>query len=81
MNEKEALKDLLKTPKPYTHPEMSQAVFSNYIVRFKAGILKPATFREFMLKFGYRWDGEKFQKDFEFVEYYKMLKSQQCKEK
>lgn len=71
MNEKEALTDLLKTPKPYTHPEMSQAVFSNYIVRFKAGILKPATFRFFMQKFGYFWNGEAFEKRFDFVEYYK----------
>lgn len=53
MNDDEVLKDLLLIPKPYTHIKMHQSKFSNTLTRHKAGLLKPATFVEFIKKFGY----------------------------
>jgi hypothetical protein len=53
MNDDEVLKDLLLTPKPYTHIGMHQSKFSNTLTRYKAGLLKPNTFVEFLKKFGY----------------------------
>lgn len=53
MNDEEVLKHLLLIPKPYTHIKMHQSKFSNTLTRYKAGLLKPATFAGFIEKFGY----------------------------
>lgn len=66
MNEEEVLIDLLKTHKPYTYIQMHQSKFSNTLTRYKAGLLKPATFRDFVKNFGYVKENGVFIKLFDF---------------
>jgi len=53
MNDSEVVQDLRSKTKPYLHVNMKQSQFSNTLIRFEAGLLKPKTFILFMKRFGY----------------------------
>lgn len=53
MNEEQVIMDLQTQVKPYVGTPISQPTFSNNIIRFKAGILKPNTLKSFLEKLGY----------------------------
>lgn len=53
MNEDQIINELQTQVKPYIGTTISQPVFSNNIIRYKAGILKPNTLKLFLEKLGY----------------------------
>jgi hypothetical protein len=53
MTEQEVYNELKASIKPYIGV-MNQGTFSNYMIRFKAGLLKPATIESFFTKCGYK---------------------------
>lgn len=60
MNAIEAVKEIIKTDKYYTHsvPPMPQSTAYRIVVAIKAGTCKPETEREFLGKFGYNVQSE-----------------------
>jgi hypothetical protein len=55
MTEEEVYKHLLTRIKPYIGV-MPQGSFSNNMIRFKAGLLKPATIKFFFTRLGYEFN-------------------------
>lgn len=53
MNEEQIIAELQNQVKPYMGTSVTQPVFSNNIIRYKAGILKPATLKLFLERLGY----------------------------
>lgn len=54
MTKEEIIKNLLATPKIYTHVGMKQAAFSNAIKSIKNGTYKQSSEEAFFAKFGYK---------------------------
>lgn len=52
MNEQEVIKELQTKVKPYIGI-MQQGTYSNTIIRYKNGLLKPSTLHGFLEKMGY----------------------------
>lgn len=57
MNAFEVIEVFNKTHKPYAG-FMSQSMYSSYMIRFKHGLLKPATLETFFDKMGYEKSDE-----------------------
>jgi hypothetical protein len=59
MTEKDVINDLKSRVKPYVTIEMTQSYFSNVLIRYDVGLLKPKTIVKFLENFGYKQvDGE-----------------------
>lgn len=52
MNEADIIKELRSTVKPYIGI-MDQGTFSNTVIRYEMGRLKPSTLKSFLEKMGY----------------------------
>ena len=61
MTELEVYNDLKQRVKPYIGV-MEQGVFSNYMIRYKVGLLKPSTIKSFFSKVGYKLVGDNWEK-------------------
>lgn len=69
MNEKEVINRLKSVPKAYTYVEnVSQSYFSNLIIRYEYGLVKPKTLDKFFGFFGYIKEGGVYIAQFDFTE-------------